>query len=118
MKIETKFIVHDINKSIARRGLEVGQEVQKHIDSEVLRYTSPYVPLDKGDLEKSGTRHTTIGSGKVRYKTPYARKLYHNPQYTFQGAPMRGGKWFERMKADHRDDILRSAAIKAGVRHE
>lgn len=36
-------------------------------------------------------------------KVPTNREL----QYT--GAPMRGKKWFERMKADHKDDILRGA---------
>ena len=36
-------------------------------------------------------------------KVPTNREL----QYT--GAPMRGKKWFERMKADHKDDILRRA---------
>lgn len=36
-------------------------------------------------------------------KVPTDREL----QYT--GAPMRGKKWFERMKADHKDDILQAA---------
>lgn len=36
-------------------------------------------------------------------KVPTDREL----QYT--GAPMRGKKWFDRMKADHKDDILQAA---------
>ena len=32
-----------------------------------------------------------------------------NRELTYAGAPMRGKKWFDRMKADHRDDILQAA---------
>lgn len=118
MDIKTRFIIHDIKKSIAKRGLEVGGMVQKYIDSEVLRLSDPYVPMDTGQLKQSGTRHTRIGSGEVVYKTPYARRMYYNPGYKFQGAPMRGAYWFDRMKADHKEQILRGAAQIAGARGE
>ena len=36
-------------------------------------------------------------------KVPTTRKL------TYIGAPMRGRKFFDRMKADHRNDILKAA---------
>lgn len=42
-------------------------------------------------------------SRKGVIKEPTNREL----QYT--GAPMRGKKWFNRMKADHKDDILQAA---------
>lgn len=122
MDIKTKFIIHDIQRSVAKRGLETGGRVQQFIDSEVLRLTDPYVPMDLaagasgGTLKRSGTQHTKIGSGKAIYRTPYARRLYYNPQYNFQGAPMRGGQWFSRMKGDHKDNILRGAAKLAGGR--
>lgn len=92
------------------RGLEVQGEVQKFIDSEVLRLTDPYVPLDTSTLEKSGTQNTKIGSGEVVYKTPYARRQY----FENKGNGLRGKQWFERMKANHKEDILRGARIKAG----
>lgn len=114
MDMKTRFIVHDIQKSISKRGLEVGGKVQQYVDSEVLRLTDPYVPMDTGQLKQSGTRHTKIGSGNVIYKTPYARKQYfHN-----KGNGLRGAYWFERMKADHRDNILKGAAEVAGGRSE
>jgi hypothetical protein len=89
-------------------------QAQRVVDGEVLRYNSPYVPFDTGMLNKSGLIHTVVGSGELVYKTPYARRLYYNPQYNFQGAPMRGAYFFERMKADHKSDILRAAGKEMG----
>jgi len=83
-------------------------EAQTYIDSTVLRFCSKYLPFDTGMLEKSGILGTEIGSGEVRWLAPYAPRLYYNPQFDFQGAPMRGGKWFERMKADNKDEIVRN----------
>lgn len=36
-------------------------------------------------------------------------KIPTNRELVFAGAPMRGKKWFERMAADHRDEILQGA---------
>lgn len=94
------------------RGLEVQGEVQKFIDSEVLRLTDPYVPLDTSALKKSGTQHTKIGSGEVVYKTPYARRQY----FENKGNGLRGKQWFERAKINHKEEILRGARIKAGAK--
>lgn len=112
LSFETKFLIKETQKLIAKRGIEVGGEVQKYIDSEVLRLTDPYVPFDSGKLKESGTIHTKIGSGNVVYKTPYARRQY----FENKGKGLRGRQWFHRMKADHRDTILRGAAKKAGAK--
>lgn len=42
-------------------------------------------------------------SRKGSVKVPTNRELKYN------GAPMRGKKWFDRMKADHKGDILKEA---------
>jgi len=94
------------------RGIEAGGKVQRFIDSEVLRKNDPYVPLDTGMLRDSGISETQIGSGLVKYKTPYARKKYFENKGRSGGK--RGKLWFERMKADHKDDILRGAIKIAG----
>lgn len=104
----------DLNKLVGKRGLDTRGRVQQFIDSEVLRLTDKYVPMDIGNLKNSGTRHTIVGSGEVRYRTPYARNMYYGDSYTFQGAPMRGARWFERSKADNKDAILRGASRIAG----
>lgn len=88
---------------------------QKFIDSEVLRLSDPYIPKDTGMLIRSGTLHTRIGSGKVRYVTPYAANVYYNNRgrgrngMNSAGGGKRGRLWFERMKADKKDQILRGA---------
>ena len=81
---------------------------QMVVDNEVLRYCSPLVPLRTGMLEKSGTLGTVIGSGEVQYITPYARFQYYQTAQSRSYAPLRGGKWFERMKTAHKADILRA----------
>lgn len=90
------------------------EEAQKFVDSEVLRRCNPYVPKDTGELIRSGIRETRIGSGRVIYRTPYARKWYFRPA-NFHDAPKRGNYWFERMKAaGGARAILRGAAKITG----
>ena len=84
-------------------------KTQGWIDSEVLRRCAPLVPFRTGVLQKSGNLSTTIGSAIVRYKTPYARAMYQNGKSKGQ----RGSKWFERMKASHKDSLLKGAQAYA-----
>lgn len=79
---------------------------QRFADSEVLRRCTPYVPKDTGELIRSGLRETKLGSGEVIYKTPYARRWYHEPA-RFDGRPMRGNYWFERMLNNGGRDAIR-----------
>lgn len=81
------------------------ERCQKFIDSEVLRLSDPYVPMKTGMLKKSGISGTVIGSGVVEYTAPYAKRQY----YTNSGKGLRGKMWFERMKADHKDEIMKKA---------
>ena len=125
--------------------LNSGGAVQQFIDSEVLRLMVPYTPMDTGAMIQSATAGTVIGSGKIEYNSPYARYLYYGeiygpnipikengkivgywspPKKTPTGRPLTysterhslaGKLWFERMKADHRDEILNGAmAIAMG----
>lgn len=108
-----------LDSALDRRGLGLGGEVQRFVDSEVLRLCEPYVPMDTGVLKTSGFVSTDIGSGEVIYETPYARKMYYNPDFEFQGkndTPARGALWAERMWADRGDDIVQGAAKTAGGR--
>lgn len=108
-------ILFDENDILAKRNLEMGGEVQKFIDSECLRLCEELVPFDQGTLAKSGIINTQIGSGEVKYRTPYARRWYYRPA-NFQEAPRRGNYWFERMKQNGgKDQILAGARKLAGV---
>lgn len=101
---------------LKKRGLEDGGPVQRFVDSEVIKLLEPYMPMDTGNLILSGTRGTKLGSGEVIYNAPYAAKQnYHGrAPGTSEKGPLRGNHPFDRMKADHKDDILRAAAKKAG----
>ncbi|MCM1220531.1 MAG: minor capsid protein [Lachnospiraceae bacterium] len=86
---------------------------QKYVDSEILRLSDQYVPMQTGMLKKSGISGTVIGSGKVEYIAPYGRKQYYENSgkgiegVNKPGGGLRGKLWFERMKADHKKEILR-----------
>lgn len=85
---------------LKEKNIDEGGEVQKFIDSEVIRLMSPYTPKREGNLINSVTRLTTIGSGIVKQggsEAPYAVKWYNNDA-NFNGKPVRGKGWFEQMK--------------------
>lgn len=108
--MRVKFNILPTKTLLEARGLEPKGKVQKFVDNEVLRLADPYVPSDTTTLRKSGTQSTNIGSGEVRYRTPYARKQYHENK----GNGLRGKMWFERMKADNKETILKGAREIAG----
>jgi hypothetical protein len=101
---------------LRKRNLETGGSVQRYIDSTVLRLTEPYVPFRTGALVRSGQVHTVVGSGTIKYVTPYAAKLYYSPQIKFNPSfhPLAGAYWFQRMKADRTPEILEGAKRIAG----
>lgn len=100
---------------LSKRGLGSKGKLQRQLDKEVLNKSKPYIPLDTGRTIASGDSSTTLGSGEIRYNTPYVRDIYYN-QKGFTGAPQRGSLWFERMKANEKDNLLRDLAKTAGGR--
>lgn len=122
------------------------QNAQRFIDSECMRLMVPYTPMRSGLLMESVKLGTVIGSGELRYLSPYARYLYYGEIYgpnipIYEGEqivgyfspkgkkkhpmgrpmvydtsrhPQAGKLWFERMKADHADEIREGAAKIAG----
>lgn len=122
-----KIKMEPIAEILSRRGLDEKGRVQKYVDSEALRLSSPYMPFQSGMLDRSGVLGTELGSGEVRYNAPYSRYEYYgkvmvgrapkrltSKDITYHGAPMRGAYPFERMKVDHLDGILNGAAKMAG----
>lgn len=85
------------------------QGAQAFVDSEVLRYSDPYIPFRTGMLKASGKLGTEIGSGEVVWVAPYAAAQYYDTADSRPYDDQRGGHWFERMKADHGADIIRGA---------
>lgn len=108
---------------------------QRYIDQACIRYMDKYTPMLTGMLKKSPTLGTKIGSGRIEYASPYARYQYYGRlmvssvtgspyarsgekkvttpielKYNTASHPLAGPFWFERMKDDHRQQILRGAA--------
>ncbi len=116
------------------------QAGQKYIDWQVIRLSEKYLPYDEGILQKSGrdsiigsglvtyntpyARNMYYGKVMVDPITGAAgfmtedgwrsrkgvNKVVSDRDYVYQEGPMRGAFWFERMKADHKDQILKGAA--------
>lgn len=57
------------------------QSAQQFIDSECMRLMAPYTPMRSGLLMESVKLGTVIGSGELRYLSPYARYLYYGEVY-------------------------------------
>ena len=131
--MKVRFKVKDRETLLQKHGLQPGGPVQKLVDSECMRYMGDYLPRRQaGELEHLMVMATVIGTGQIEIPGPYAHYLHEGILYaspstgsawakkdeikvptdrelTYAGAPMRGKKFFDRMKADHKDDILRSA---------
>ena len=112
--------------------------VQKFVDSECIRLMVPYTPMMNGILMKSAVMGTKIGSGHIYYNSPYARYQYYGKlmvssvtgsayakhgeskvltdkdlEYNTARHPQAQKMWFEAMKADKKEQILRGAAAIA-----
>lgn len=129
-----------------RLGVDPGGNVQKAVDTAVIRECFPYVPFDEGILAGSAYAATEIGSGEVIYDTPYARYQYYGEvygpnfpitengtvvgfysppekfptgqklEYSTEKHTMAGSHWFDRAMADHKEDILKEAQDAANGR--
>lgn len=85
------------------------RKAQFMLDEQVVKDGNYFIPKDTGELERSSIRHTSFGSGEVVWVTPYARRLYHNPQYKFHKDvnPNAQGEWFEAAKAIYLTDWVK-----------
>jgi Minor capsid protein len=79
------------------------EQAQFALDQQVLKDSNFFIPKREAYLEKSSILHSRIGQGHIQWKTPYARRLYYNPQYNFSHDvnPNAQGLWFEAAKALH-----------------
>lgn len=99
--MQIKFRFED--KGIRKKLEAMHKNGQRALDAQVLKDSNYYAPMDQGDLIQSGIRFTNPGSGMIMWQTPYARRLYYNPQYNFSKDknPNAGGLWFEIAKSRH-----------------
>lgn len=102
------------NPSFGREYTGNFMRAQKFVDSEVLRFCSARVPFQTGMLQKSGILGTEVGSGEVRYITPYAARQYYKTAPSRPYDANRGAYWFERGKLVERQRILQGARRLVG----
>ena len=76
---------------------------------ELLTRANVHVPHDEGNLESTGEASVATYDliGAVSYDTPYAVRLYEHPEYKFQEAPTRHGKWLEETFNDSGEEVLK-----------
>lgn len=87
-------IIKQLQKSTIRALEITGDEVLGQIIEKQV------VPMDVGTLQESGyvnTEESSKGSVKIVFSTPYARRLYFHPEYSFRtdNNPNAKGKWME-----------------------
>jgi hypothetical protein len=118
----------------ANHKVQPGGKIQKFIDSECIRQMDPYTPFQSGGLVNSVTIGSKIGYGDIKQNIPYGRYQYYGKlmvssltgsAWASKGEskvltdkdlvhnknknPKAGPYWFERMKADHKKNILNGA---------
>lgn len=93
----------DTEEIMDKMGFGADNSAQKVVDQQVIIECDPYVPFDAagiyanpGRLRDSVNLNTVIGSGEVKYRTPYARYLYYHPEFNYQEEPIRGAYWADR----------------------
>ncbi|WP_281659125.1 minor capsid protein [Halobacillus sp. Cin3] len=102
----------DFNSSaVTRKVNRATKKAQYVFDDQVLKDSNFFIPADQWILRDSSLRASDIGGGQLTWDTPYARRLYYNPQFNFDKDknPSAGGLWFEFAKSIYYDDWVRLA---------
>lgn len=84
------------------------KKAQKFLDSEILRKCDPYIPFKTGMLRDSGILGTKVGSGRIRWIAPYAKRQY----YKGRSSGKRGRWWLKRAMTAHGVEIIRATQKK------
>lgn len=76
-------------------------KAQMKLDQQVITDSNFYCPLKTGTLQKSAIINTVLGSGLVKWRTPYARRQYYGVGFDRSKDPNPNAcaKWFEAAKA-------------------
>ena len=102
-----RFIGMTISRMRADKGL---RRAQDRIDSACIEQMKPYTPVAMPIFRNAGKMrdsHKAERPGFLINTEPKARREYYINKGGSGG--LRGKFWFERMKADHKGEILREA---------
>lgn len=92
--------------ALLRRFHKGASLAQMKLDQQVLADSNYYCPLKTGTLQRSAIIGSVIGSGLVRWVTPYARRQYYGVGFdrSKDPNPNATAKWFEAAKAHKMKD--------------
>ena len=95
------------------RTKQMFKDAQNQIDDKVIHYLEDYTPIAQKRFKNAGKMsksHKVETPGTIINTEPKARREYYENK-GFSG-PNRGKLWLERMKADHKEDILKGLLKK------
>ncbi|MDE5834714.1 MAG: minor capsid protein [Ruminococcus sp.] len=126
------------DRNFSRKNNKCFDNVQKRVDSECIRLMAQYTPMKDGWLQRNAITSICIGTGKITYNSAYARYQYygklmvssvtgsawarHGESKILTGKDLNYSKkqhqkaqklWFETMKTNHKEQILRGAVAMA-----
>lgn len=119
-----KVNLDSVSTILGKRGLD--GKAQLVMSQEIHRLSQEYIPHDSGNLASLAT----VTENSITYNSPYARRMWYgkvmagNPlvatdkEIKFQGAPMRGKEWTNRMMADRSKDVVKAVADFIGGKAE
>jgi len=108
MKINfnSKIDLKTAEQILTSKGLNLGGKVQQYITSSLIDMFDDYVPKKTGYLKETAKKNNLPPYDTITYDTPYAARLYYNPQFNFNEAPKRGAFWDKRAWADNEGKFL------------
>ena len=89
------------DQEILAREKDCVLRAQIKLDAQILADSNYYCPMKQSVLQKSAIIGTVLGSGRIRWITPYARRQYFgvNFDHSKSANPNACAKWFEAAKA-------------------
>lgn len=106
-RVRVNFNIAAVSSRISNR---IDRRVQPAIDNEVLKDSNYYAPMDTGNLRSAGIRGTALGSGKIVWDAPYARRQYYEDNNKSKDSnPNATYLWFEVAKANKLQNWIRLA---------
>lgn len=74
------------------------------VANEFMADSNYYAPMVTGDLRRSAITHSKLDDGLIIWRTPYARRLFYNPQYNFStdANPNAQGLWAEKARSENK----------------
>lgn len=109
MRLDTSELMAQVQWSpnISGRMNGAFHKAQVAVDNAAMNYTIKYTRMQTGALRRSTILHTVLGSGMIKQKTPYARRVYYGlTRVNLTKNPNARLRWFDVVIANHTDDIV------------